>query len=92
MAIGSSQIPQTIDDTALFTEITRNAFLSGTVTNAQVEYVATFAPPASVARSITEAGIFSAASAGTLLCRTTFPSVTQSTSQTIAISWIITVG
>lgn len=92
MAIGSSQIPQTIDDTALYQEILRNSFLSTFVTGNQVEYVTTFAPPASISRSITEAGILNAATGGILLCRTTFPAVTQSTSQTIAISWIISVG
>jgi hypothetical protein len=92
MAIGSSQVPQTINDTALFQEITRNTFISGTVTNSEVEYVAAFTPPASVPRSITEAAILNASSAGTMLCRTTFPPVTQSISQTIAITWIISVG
>ena len=92
MGIGSSQVPQTVDDTALFQEILRNTFVTGTVTNSQVEYVASFAAPVSGSRSITEAGIFNAASAGTLLCRTTFPPVTQTTGQTIAISWVISVG
>lgn len=94
MAIGSSQIPQTIDDTALKSEIpsTRVTFTSAIPTTNSVEYVAAFAPPASGTRSITEAGILNAAANGILLCRTTFPIVTQTTGQTIAISWVISVG
>lgn len=91
MAIGSSQTVQTLNDTTLMQEIVRSAFYSVTVTNENVEYVATFAPGAT-SRSISEAGILNAASAGTLLCRTTFPPITQSTSQTIAISWVLSVG
>jgi len=29
---------------------------------------------------------------GTMLCRTTFPVITKSSSETIAISWVVTVG
>lgn len=91
MAIGSSQTPQTLDDTALLQEIIRTSFYSVTQTGSEIEYVASFAPGLT-SRSITEAGILNASSGGILLCRTTFPIITQSTSQTIAISWVVSVG
>lgn len=40
--------------------------------------------------SITEAGIFNAASAGTMLCRTTFPVVNKGDNDTMTITWTIT--
>lgn len=91
MAVGSSQTIQTLTDTALLQEVDRETFYSVTVTGQSIEYVATFAP-GSVVRSLAEAGILNAASGGDLLCRTTFPPITQSTSQTIAISWVLSVG
>lgn len=91
MAIGSSQTSQTLDDVALLQEVARQGLYSVAVTDEKIEYVATFAPGL-VSRSLSEAGILNAASGGDLLCRTTFPPITQSTSQTIAISWILSVG
>lgn len=92
MAVGSSQTPQTVGDTALNQELLRSALFSAVTTNSETEFVASFAPPVSGTRLLTEAGIFNAASAGTMLCRTTFPIITQTTADTIAISWVVSVG
>lgn len=64
----------------------------GTAEN-QVQYVATFAPgnPSSDA-ALVEAGIFDAATAGNMLCRTTFPVVTKQAGDTITITWTITIN
>lgn len=91
MAIGSSQNVQALTDTFVIQESARVAFYSTTVTASEVEYVAVFTPSGS-SRSITEAGILNASSGGILLCRTTFPPITQTTSQTIAITWVVSVG
>lgn len=92
MAIGSSQSIQTLNDTFVIQETLRSSVFSIVVTASEIEYVALFAPPVGSSRSISEAGILNAASAGTLLCRTTFPPITQTTSQTIAITWVVSVG
>lgn len=92
MAIGSSQTVQTLNDTFVIQENLRASLYSITVTGSEVEYVAIFTPPSGTDRSISEAGILNAASAGSLLCRTTFPPITQSTSQTVAITWVVSVG
>jgi hypothetical protein len=42
--------------------------------------------------AITEAGILNGSSTGTLLCRTTFPVVNKASSDSIAITWVITVS
>lgn len=92
MAVGSSQTPQTVGDTTLKQELLRSALFSAVTTNSETEFVASFAPPGTGTRLLTEAGIFNASSAGTMLCRTTFPIITQTTADTIAISWVVSVG
>ena len=59
-------------------------------TSNQVTYKATFGSAYSGA--ITEAGVFNALTAGTMLCRTVFGVVTKTTSDTITITWTITVS
>jgi hypothetical protein len=94
MAVGSSQTPQTVGDTLLKQELLRSALFSSITTLSETEFVASFAPPGSGTRLLTEAGIFNSATAnaGTMLCRTTFPIITQTTADTIAISWVVSVG
>lgn len=80
-------------DTGLGDELARVAITSTTVTNNEVEYVATFAPgtPASAA-AIVEAGLFNASTGGTMLCRTTFAVVNKGTSDTMTVTWTVTVS
>jgi hypothetical protein len=62
----------------------------GSVTSNVITYAATFG--ASVATgSIVEAGVFNAASAGTMLCKTSFDVVNKSSSDSIAITWTVTI-
>lgn len=66
--------------------------------NGNIVYVCTFETadrlPNHVANSnnssITEAGIFNASTAGTMLCRTTFPVVNKGDNDTMTITWTIT--
>jgi len=64
------------------------AFTASTNT---VTATATF-PAGTGTGAITEAGILNAASAGTLLCRTTFPVVNKAAGDSIAITWVVTVS
>ena len=91
MAIGSGTTAAAAGDTTLGTELGRVALTSTTVTANAVAYVATF-PAGTGTGAITEAGIFNAASSGTLLCRTTFPVVNKASGDSIAITWVITVS
>jgi hypothetical protein len=68
----------------------RVTFTEVSSTGNQVTYKATFAGAYSGA--ITEAGIFNALTSGTMLCRTVFGVVTKTTSDTITITWTITVS
>ena len=91
MALGSGLDNPALADTDLGNELDRAALSAATRTGANITYTATF--PAGVATgSITEAGIFNDGTAGTMLCRTTFPVITKSASETVAISWTVTVG
>jgi hypothetical protein len=90
MAIGSGAVAPAVGDTALGTELGRVALSASSATGAVVTYTATF-PAGTGTGAITEAGIFNAVSAGTMLNRTTFPVVNKGASDTIAISWTVTV-
>lgn len=91
MAIGSSQTAAVAGDTTLGTELGRVTLTSSTVSANAVTYVATF-PAGTGTGDVKEAGIFNASTAGTLLCRTTFPIVTKQAGDSITITWIVTVN
>jgi hypothetical protein len=89
MAIGTNNVAAIAGNTTLGAEISRKAFdTSGSSTNT-VTYSATFVPGVGTG-ALTEAGIFNAASIGTMLCRTVFGVVTKGVSDTVTITWVIT--
>lgn len=62
----------------------------GTVSTNQVTYSATF-PAGTGTGAVTEAAIFNASTAGTMLCRTTFGVVNKAASDVLAINWQISI-
>lgn len=91
MAIGTGTTAAAAGDTALGTESARTALTSTTVTNNEVAYVDTFAAGTGTG-AITEAGIFNASSAGTMLCRTVFSVVNKGADDSMTITWTVTVS
>jgi hypothetical protein len=91
MAIGTGTVTPAIGDTVLGTEAGRVALASFSSSAATVTATATF-PAGTGTGAITEAAILNAPSAGTMLCRTTFPVVNKAAGDSIAITWIITVS
>jgi hypothetical protein len=91
MAIGTGTATPIAGDTALGTEAGRVALSSFSATTNAVTATATF-PAGTGTGAITEAGILNGDTTGTLLCRTTFPVVNKAASDSIAITWIITVS
>lgn len=91
MAIGSGTTAAANGDTTLGTELGRVALTSTTVTTNNVAYVATF-PAGTGTGAVTEAGLFNAASAGTLLCRTVFSVINKGAADTLGITWTVTVN
>ena len=91
MAIGTGSTAAASGDSALGTEAARQALTSTTVSSNTVEYVASFAAGTGTG-AITEAGILNAASGGTLLCRTVFSVVNKGASDSMTITWTITIS
>jgi hypothetical protein len=91
MAIGAGTTAAAVGDTALGSELGRVVLTAGTATNNVVTYTATFGTGVGTG-AVTEAGIFNASSAGTMLCRVVFAVVNKGANDTIAITWTVTVG
>ena len=96
MAVGTGTTAAAAGQTALVTESARVALTSTTivttnVTGDAVQYVATFNPGTGTA-AIPEAGIFNAASAGTMLARVAFSVINKGALDTLTITWKVTVA
>ena len=91
MAIGTDSTAASASDAILGSEAGRVSLTSTTVTSNEVEYVATFGAGTGTG-AITEAGIFNASSGGTLLCRTVFSVVNKGSSDSMTITWTVTVS
>ena len=93
MSLGTSSTTPAAADTTLGAEIagSRTVLTSTTVTGNQVQYVATFGAGVGTG-AVVEAGIFNAASAGDMLCRTTFSVINKGASDTMTVSWTVTVS
>ena len=91
MAIGSSNTAAATSQTALGSELGRVALDSSTRTSNTIAYIATFGAGTGTG-SLTEAGIFNAASSGNMLCRTVFSTVTKAAGDTVVITWNVTIA
>ena len=96
MAIGTGTTAAAATQTALVAEsaratLTSSTVVTTTVANDSAQYVATFGPGAGTA-AITEAGIFNAASAGTMLARTVFPAINKGALDTLTLTWKVAVA
>lgn len=91
MGIGSGTASPVVGDTTLGTELGRVGLSSFTSSTNVVTATATF-PAGTGTGAITEAGIFNAATNGTMLCRTTFPVVNKLAGDSISINWVVTVS
>ena len=91
MGVGTGSTAAAAGDTALGSEVDRNALASTTVSGANISYVATFAAGDGTG-ALTEAGLFNASSSGTMLCRTVFAVVNKGASDSMTITWTVTVS
>jgi hypothetical protein len=93
MEVGTSSTAAAVGDTALVAAVasSRTTLTSTTVTTNSVAYVCSF-PAGTGTGALTEAGIFNAASAGTLLCRTVFSVINKGAADTLGITWTVTVN
>jgi hypothetical protein len=92
MAIGSGTTAAAAGDTDLESILgSREALDSTTNTNNTVVYVSSFEAGDGTG-AVTEAGIFNASTAGTMLCRTVFSVVNKGADDTMTITWTITLS
>ena len=89
MAIGTGATAAAAGDTTLQTEVDRNAVTSCTAATNVLTTVADWAAGDGTA-AITEAGILSASSAGTLYSRAVFSVINKGASDTLQITWTYT--
>jgi hypothetical protein len=91
MAIGSGTVDPVVGDNTLGTELARVALSSSGAAAAVVTYVASFGQGVGTG-AVTEAGIFNASSAGTMLCRTEFAVVNKGALDSMSITWTVTIS
>ena len=91
MGIGTGSTAAAAANSALGSQADRNALTSTTVSGTAVTYLASFGAGEGTG-AITEAGLFNAASAGDMLCRTVFAVVNKGSSDSMTITWTVTVS
>lgn len=95
MAVGTTQTAATTSDVALVAEVGRVSLtLTGGInggTGSTVTYQGVFGPGVGTG-ALKEAGIFNAASGGVMLARTTFNVVNKEASDSLTITWSITIN
>lgn len=93
MAVGSGTTNPDAADTTLETEVARVALetAGGDRTGASIEFVGIYAAGTGTA-TLTEAGLFNDVTAGTMLSRTEFDPVAKGASDSLTITWTISVG
>lgn len=103
MALGSSATEPTASDTQLGAQLGNRVALTPAGNGAKATIAIPTGGPATVTFSglfpagtatgnVTEAGIFNALTSGTMLCRTTFPVISKLSTDSLAISWTITIS
>lgn len=93
MEVGTDNTAANAADTTLGSAVgaSRTALTSTTVTDNAVVYVCTFGAGTGTG-ALTEAGIFNATSAGTMLCRTVFSVINKGAADSMTITWTITIS
>ena len=92
MALGSGTTNAAAGQTDLVTLLgSREALDSTTASSNTIVYVAAF-EAGDATGAVTEAGIFNAASGGTMLCRTKFNVVNKAADDTMNVTWTITLS
>lgn len=96
MALGSGVTAAAAGDTDLQSmlgvrEVLDSTTPNGAAGNGTVVYVSSF-EAGDATGAVTEAGIFNAATGGSMLCRTVFPVVNKGADDTLSITWTITLS
>jgi len=90
MEIGTSATAVGAGQTALVAALDRNALSSNTASGGVLTMVGNWAAGDGTSATIQEAGIFNAASTGTMYSRATFTAINKGASDTLQITWTYT--
>ena len=93
MEVGTGTTNPAAGDSSLESAVSgsRTALTSSNVTGAAIAYLCTFAAGTGTG-ALTEAGIFNASSGGTMLCRTEFSVINKGASDSMTVTWTVTVS
>ena len=94
MAVGTGSAIAELGNTALTTETVRVALTGGTngvATGNAIQFSAAF-PATGSSSTLREAGIFNAASVGTMLARTVYDAINKGPADAITITWTVTLA
>jgi hypothetical protein len=91
IAVGTGTTTPVVTDTALHTELDRNALASKTRSGSVVTMVVDWAQ-GDATGDLTEAGIFNAASGGDLYARSVFSAIPKGVDDTLSMSWTFSLG
>jgi hypothetical protein len=93
MEVGTDNTAAAAGQTALVAAVSgsRTALATPSVSGAIATYVCTFAAGTGTG-ALTEAGIFNASSSGTMLCRTVFSVINKGASDSMTVTWTVTVS
>lgn len=90
-AVGTGSTAVTAADTALGSETTRNSMTKTTTTAGQVVFNYFLSTSQANGSTLTEAGLFNAASSGTMLARVVHTGIAKTSSIAITYTWTITI-
>ena len=91
MAVGSGTTAVDLLNAALVSENERVALTSASQSNAVVSYTAAYAAGVGTGL-LTEAGLFTASSGGTMVSRLTFAAINKTAGDTLNVTWNLTVN
>jgi hypothetical protein len=95
MEVGTGSTAAAVGDTALGAVVassrTATSVSGGTPSSNTVVYATTF-PAGTGTGALTEAGVFNASSSGTMLCRTVFSVINKGASDSMTITWTVTIN
>ena len=93
IGIGTGTTAAAVTDTALATEVDRNAFISQSASAGVITYKAFFSKSEANGNTIAEVGLFDAAASGNMFCRSILSStIAKTASISLSITWTITLA
>lgn len=91
VAIGTNDVAESASDTGLGTEVSRSTATASYISGQILQLTATFGAGSGTG-AITEYGVYSSSSAGTLISRDTESAINKSASDTLTVVWQLTIS